>query len=768
MYFDFLYFLNWYFLILLVSFLSLPLTFTLFKNFWDKGWVFSKTISILLITFIIFILGVFKILPFSKSNLLLIIFIYFFFNIIFLFRKKIFYLFLDIFKKKYKIFLLEELIFFLILAAWSLLRSYSPDIEGLEKYMDWGFINSALRSKYLPPIDMWYSGEIINYYYFGHLVFAVLTKLSSISSAITYNLSVATLCSLSFLSSFSIATNLLYLSSKKSKIVKIIILGLVSSFLLTFGGNLHPAYKIVKTNIINYQEKNLNHGTFLKSINDYWYPDATRFIGFDPDSRDKTIHEFPSYSFVVSDLHGHLNGLPIVLLFMAFLLSVSTLSLSTIINPFLIIGSAFILSLAYMTNAWDLAIYGLLFAIFTFLLNLRNQHKNPYLKTFINGGLTLLFFFLFSLPFSLNFTPMVNGIRFVDHNSLFYQLLVLYGGFWLILFPPFFLLLSSFFKKKIDTLTVSDLFFLSLVVTATLLIIIPELIYLKDIYIYEHRRANTMFKLVYQAFVMYSLASSFAFFKIKQLLKSKILLYFYRLVFILVFFVHLSYPFFSIKSFYGSLKDRQGLWGLSYLKDSNPDNYHAIDWINKNIKGQPVMLEAVGDSYTTFNQVSVSTGLPTVQGWIVHEWLWRGNYELPKNRQDDVSFIYQSGVDSKSLMADQSSEYIVNQGDSLWSISLKELGDAYHWKDIALANKINNPSLIYTGQILEIPIINQDSQTDDFNLSRLKNLLQKYQIKYIFVGDKEYEKYPKLNLDNFEKIGAKIIFQSGKTKIYQL
>ena len=109
------------------------------------------------------------------------------------------------------------------------------------------------------------------------------------------------------------------------------------------------------------------------------------------------------------------------------------------------------------------------------------------------------------------------------------------------------------------------------------------------------------------------------------------------------------------------------------------------------------MLEAAGDSYTTFNQVSVSTGLPTVEGWIVHEWLWRGGYDAPKTRQDDVEKIYTSK-----------------------------------------------------------------------NIQEIKKLIDKYQIKYIFVGAKEFEKYPKLNQENFKALGAKIIFQSGKTVLYQL
>ncbi len=685
----------WWLLIFGLGLISLPITFFLFNKFWDKGYIFSKVISIVVLTYLIFIGGVFKILPFTNIFLIVIIFLILLTNIIFLKSINNFNNFLKIIKANYKVFISQEIIFLSILIAWSFVRGFASDIEGLEKFMDWGFINSALRSKFLPPQDMWFSGEIINYYYFGHLIFALLTKLSTISSAITYNLSVATVCALTFCSTFSIASNLVFLSLKKINFKKIIITGLISALLLTFGGNLHSVYKIAKINIKNNQKLVLTKAAIMESAKTYWYPDATRFIGHDPETKDKTIHEFPGYSFVVADLHGHMNDIPIILFFMAFLLAIS-FNKFYFINYYLIIISGFNLSIAYMTNAWDFAIYGLLFAIFTLFLNLKNNKKTAIKKTFINGFLTILCWFIFSIPFSINFVPMGEGIKISDIHTPFYQLFILYGGFWLICLPLIFLLIKNLKFKIKNSISNTDLFVLAAILTATILIFIPELVYLKDIYINEYRRANTMFKLTYQAFIMYALVSSYVFYKVRLLLKSKLAKILYGILFTLIFIIHLIYPYFAIKSFYG-LKDYKGLWGLNYLKNDYPDNFQVINWINKNISGQPVMLEAVGDSYTTFNQVSISTGLPTVQGWIVHEWLWRGGYDKPKQRQDDVQSIYES---------------------------------------------------------------------EDIN--RLKRLVQKYNIKYIFVGSKEYEKYPNLNEFNFQKIGGQVIFQSSKTKLYQL
>lgn len=54
------------------------------------------------------------------------------------------------------------------------------------------------------------------------------------------------------------------------------------------------------------------------------------------------------------------------------------------------------------------------------------------------------------------------------------------------------------------------------------------------------------------------------------------------------------------------------------------------------------MVEAVGDSYTEFNAVSVFSGVPTIEGWRVHEWLWRGGYETVTQREAEVKTIYET------------------------------------------------------------------------------------------------------------------------------
>jgi len=65
--------------------------------------------------------------------------------------------------------------------------------------------------------------------------------------------------------------------------------------------------------------------------------------------------------------------------------------------------------------------------------------------------------------------------------------------------------------------------------------------------------------------------------------------------------------------------------------------------MNENIQGQPIIVEANGDAYTSFGRISVKTGLPTIFNWFTHQWLWRasdGNHEDFFIRIADIEMLY--------------------------------------------------------------------------------------------------------------------------------
>ena len=63
---------------------------------------------------------------------------------------------------------------------------------------------------------------------------------------------------------------------------------------------------------------------------------------------------------------------------------------------------------------------------------------------------------------------------------------------------------------------------------------------------------------------------------------------------------------------------RPTLDGNAYLNLKSPEEASLYQWINRNIAGTPVLLEAQGISYSEFNRVQMQTGLPVVLGWEHH------------------------------------------------------------------------------------------------------------------------------------------------------
>lgn len=47
--------------------------------------------------------------------------------------------------------------------------------------------------------------------------------------------------------------------------------------------------------------------------------------------------------------------------------------------------------------------------------------------------------------------------------------------------------------------------------------------------------------------------------------------------------------------------------------------------------------------------------------------------------------------------------YTVQHGDCLWTIAVRAYGDGYKWSEIANANNIRSPDLIYSGTVLKLP-----------------------------------------------------------------
>ncbi len=636
---DLSYILNWWLWVLAIGAISFPVVWLVFRKFTDLGYGLSKTFGIVVISYLTFLPVIFKIAKFSNITIFvaLILFTLFNFIVLFKFGKEIRLSVVG--RLKYIVF--QEIFYLSGLVLWSYVRAHQPEIQGLEKFMDFGFINSILRSDYLPPTDMWFSGNAINYYWFGHYTTALLTKITGAPSVITYNLMLAHILGVCLTSAFSISSTLIQSLGKNIKARTIFMTGILSALLLNFAGNFHTPYYVLKNGPDN-----------------YWYPDATRFIGYNPETNDKTIHEFPMYSYVVSDLHGHLLNLPVVLIYLAILLAavLGGRSGKEIAKPIVLLG--FFLGIMFMTNTWDFGNYLFTTAVvFTIVYMKRVNYDlfalwKPALATFI----ILLTGIITAIPFIINFKSIAEGVSLVHSRTPVWQLLILWG-FPAVILTTLITAISKLGKKVKD----ADIFSLSLLLASFALILIPEILYVKDIYIASHYRANTMFKLTYQAFVISYLVSGYIISRFFRILGKTFVKLVASVFFAAIILSLLSYPNFSVNSYYGKLSQYLSLRGDNWLKLAYPDEYQVYLWFTNNIKGQPVILEAPGDSYTDYNVISSYTGLPTVSGWFVHEWLWRGDSSFPQARHTDVSVIYTSADinNTKSLLEKYKIKYII-------------------------------------------------------------------------------------------------------------
>ncbi|MFZ5353369.1 MAG: DUF2298 domain-containing protein [Bacillota bacterium] len=772
---DFFIVFKWWLYILLLGIIFLPLTQKYFGRFIDKGYAFSKVLAAVITGFTLWALSSLKILSFSYTNILLVLAVWAAINLYIAFQNRrppaAGHRPLAVTEKLkkpnslrkggkpkvvpssrmanagdswpeanhwIKFALFEEIIFLLLLIFWSYIRGLQPNIHGLEKFMDFGFINAALRADYMPPTDIWFAGRPINYYYFGHYLTAFLTRFTGIKASITYNLMLGTILANTFALSFSLAANMFY-SCSRERLKKAVIAGIIAALMVTFAGNLHGfIYAYAKPFI----EKNI---TYENTDYKYFYSQSTRYIGFNPVTNDKTIHEFPIYSFVVSDLHGHVSDIPHVITFLALLYAyaIGRRDRKGPDTKTLLLGSL-LLAVMYMTNAWDYAIYMVVAGAVLFCFELRvvscelhrrKANENYQLtiikskavekiaelfsrKKILSFGYCFLVIVilsqLFMLPFNLSFEPMMGGVDFVKSRSQLYQLLILWGHqfFFAGCFIAFIIYKivrycrrpnkakdpDKGFSGLLNNLHISDIFCFTVTLCALGLILLPEIVYVVDIYSKNHHRANTMFKLTYQAFIMLGLMIGYISARLvnkPRKLWSKLLV---SVVFALMLGLPMLYPPLAVKGYYGELKasNYDGLDGLEFLRNKYPGDYEAVKWFEENVKGQTVILEANGDSYTDYCRISMATGLPTVQGWYVHEWLWRNSSELPRKRAEEVAVVYES----------------------------------------------------------------QDTK-------RTFEIIHKYNIQYIILGRLERLKFQKLNEEKLLSLGT-VVFESEQTKIIKI
>ena len=705
----------WWLAVLLLGWCSFPLCQYLFSGFRDKGYLVAKIFGIAGAGFLMWLGAATGIVPFTAGSCLgsVAVFAVICWGVWITFNKK---------KNKdrkfwqftgewYQTALDDELVFTLLFLLWTYVAGFRPAAYGTEKFMDYGFMMAMMRSTTLPAKDLWYAGSKINYYYGGQYFAVFLTKLTHTQVAQTYNLMRTLVAGFCFAVPFGLVRQMVLDSWKKEK--PALLGGVLAGAGVSLAGNMHYVVigKLLPWIRVIFH---LPKGDYT-----YWFPNSTRYIGYYPAENDKTIHEFPSYSFVLGDLHAHVVNLMFVVALISLVYAMMKHHSSkgalqaeaageknfckkqvaaALTDPYVLVF-AFLIGMFHWTNYWDFVIYYVMGGMGVIWCNYQKykELEKPHCMR-MTAGISLLhavWVFLLAtiaaLPFTLQFQSMVSEVALAQNHSRPYQWWLIWGlpGIGAVLF---------FWCVKREGAKKADPFGVLLGISALGLIVIPEIVYVRDIYEKEYARSNTMFKLTYQAFTMFGILLGYALIRlwmekkhvIRKVLTSAVFACFAGCCF---------YTATAVHAWFGQVWDPsqyQGLDATAYLETTFPEDAAAIRWLNDNVTGDPVVLEANGDSYSDYERVSAMTGLPTVLGWYVHEWLWRDDTGALNERAQEVETIYTST-----------------------------------------------------------------------NQEEVKALLEKYQVEYIFVGAREREKYESLNESMLQSLGN-VVFSDEQSQTYVL
>src|SRR3989344_5665141 len=468
--------------------------------------------------------------------------------------------------------------------AYLWLRSHNAEIHGTERFMDMTFFSASYMTNYFPPIDPWRAGSPINYYYYGHYLFALVARFSGIATnfAYTYTLGVifssATLLSWAFVRRF---TNSNFFAS-------------LAGFFTAVSGTVAFSFCVLEA-------QTPAICSWMKSTRLY----EPSYI----------INEIPSYSFTVGDLHAHLIALPF---FMLALILIYDLFKAPELKYDLMFALTIILASLGLINPWDFVSLAVVVSLAVFIRILRTK-KFDY-KYILKAAAIGIFAIILMLPFLARFESGASGIGFASSYAAQNTLIgkqyptPLHG--WLGMWAGFLALVAisiAAMRKKTFNL---ENYPVVLVLSAVLLLAGVEFFFIRDVYSLANPpyfRANTVFKFGFHTWILLSFSAmvfagqTWDEYKKNptKMRRARPLIRLLMVSVLVVVFFGAYYPYQAINQFYLSTPPPYSLDGSLFLKRLYPNDYETVQWTKNNILKREVVVEAAGDSYSDYGRLGV-------------------------------------------------------------------------------------------------------------------------------------------------------------------
>ena len=505
--------------------------------------------------------------------------------------------------------LLPVLLLLALFAAYLWLRLGWPDVRGTEKPMDLAVLSSLLATPRLPLEDPWFAGERFPYYHFGTYVLALPFRLASVPPAYAYNLIVALVAALAGAAAFGVVR---FRGGGRVPAV-------LAALLLAFAGTFDGARQLLA-------------GTPLSGL-DLW-PSSRRVAD--------TITEWPLFTLWLGDLHPHAVALPLLLgvgafvtrdLKTALLRSVATLAVSL---PFLLP--------ALLSPRPE----------FQGLRGVTGRTTSP--EAFLHLGAMLLVPALAVGIALLRSRDEAEDAFFVANAfpALGLFLAIVTQRPVLGLGAAFVLAVLYLLPRLKGALRAGFL----LAGAAVVLLLVPELVVVRDPYGEELHRMNTVFKCYAAAAALLAPAVALL---LPLALSSRRARWAVRGVLVVAVAGLLAHPASLVLQRWNP--SQRTIDGLAWMTREAPGDREAVEWIRRNAPPDARLVEAVGGAYSDHGRIGGATGRPIVLGWTNHQGLWRGGAATAEidARKLDVETVYWSGdaVAVRAALARRGATYVV-------------------------------------------------------------------------------------------------------------
>ena len=339
--------LKWYLVLSGIGVLGFPIVFAFLRKLPGRGFVFSRSLGMILITFVFWLGGTLGFLRNDIGGLLFAVLCIAALSLTSWIRRRTEIREWLTASRKYCA--VSELVFLLAFLLIIFFRLGGPEVSGTEKPMEMMFINSILKSETFPPQDAWLSGYSISYYYFGYIMSAALVMLTGVASSAGFNLMLASVFAMAAVSAFGIVNDLLDLRKKAdTPAPELKFRSLFAPLFVLIAGNLEGLFEVLHSlHLFWSPDGTSGFWTWLglKELTEFpsraaswnptgrsgiWWWRASRVVGDTGllGSAKEVIDEFPMFSFELGDLHPHVIAIPFVLFSIAIALNALMLSLS--------------------------------------------------------------------------------------------------------------------------------------------------------------------------------------------------------------------------------------------------------------------------------------------------------------------------------------------------------------------------------------------------------------------------------------------------------